>query len=198
VGRRIRQGDVGAAARHLTLEVVGGNSPTCILTTPILDQPSKGWSRCNLVNQGQVLLRRIRRLLGAGRCAERFLHQACAPAWTKLRIGGANPLDKSIDIGAYVSAPNNWRVVSAIGGCLRGWTGAFAAPQPCGKQGCFYPPTLITDYDRLPADARKIFGPVLVATTSAPAATACGTGAQHRYGAGKPTVWSGENVNLAD
>ena len=110
----------------------------------------------------------------------------------KLRVG--NPLDKCIDVGAMVP-PSAFGAGHGNGSrpARRVRVHRVAMPDDT-KNGCFYPPTLITGLQ--PADTlmqEEIFGPVLCATTFRTPMEAVDIANATRYGLAA-SVWS-ENIN---
>jgi aldehyde dehydrogenase (NAD+) len=99
--------------KALTLEL-GGKSALHRLRRRRSRQRHRGAGRCDLVQPGAGLLRRLRLLVQEG-IAERFHDKLRAPDGRKLRVG--DPLDKCIDIGAVVDPAQ--RKGSRDGGGLR-------------------------------------------------------------------------------
>lgn len=188
VGRRIRQATAGSG-KALTLEL-GGKSPYIVFDDADLDSAVEGLVDAIWFNQGQVCCAGSRLLVQEG-VAERF-HTKLRARMDKLRIG--NPLDKSIDIGAMISAEQVERVRAMVDACADGQVHRSAASLPAA--GCFYPPTLITGLSTSsPLMQEEIFGPVLVSTTFRTPSEAVDLANNTRYGLAA-SVWS-ENVNLA-
>lgn len=188
VGRRIRQLTAGSG-KALTLEL-GGKSPYIVFDDADLDSAVEGLVDAIWFNQGQVCCAGSRLLVQEG-IAERF-HTKLRARMDKLRIG--NPLDKSIDIGAMISAEQVERVRNMVDACAEGQVHRSSAALP--DDGCFYPPTLITGLSAAsPLMQEEIFGPVLVSTTFRTPSEAVELANNTRYGLAA-SVWS-ENVNLA-
>lgn len=188
VGRRIRQLSAGSG-KALTLEL-GGKSPYIVFDDADLDSAVEGLVDAIWFNQGQVCCAGSRLLVQEG-IAERF-HTKLRARMDKLRIG--DPLDKSIDIGAMISAEQVDRVRTMVDGCAEGQVHRSSATMP--DAGCFYPPTLITGLSPAsPLMQEEIFGPVLVSTTFRTPSEAVDLANNTRYGLAA-SLWS-ENVNLA-
>jgi aldehyde dehydrogenase (NAD+) len=107
-----------------------------------------------------------------------------------------DPLDKAIDIGAIVDQ-TQWETIDkwVKTGVKEG--GELFQPEiDMPKNGCFYPPTLITGLDPAAETVQEeIFGPVLVSLTFRSPAEAVELANNTRYGLAA-SVWS-ENINLA-
>ncbi|MBF6613565.1 MAG: aldehyde dehydrogenase family protein [Chloroflexi bacterium] len=190
VGRHIRKATAGTGKR-LSLEL-GGKSPFIVFDDSDLDSVVEGVVDAIWFNQGQVCCAGSR-LLVQENIEERLLHKLRA-RMERLRIG--DPLDKAVDIGAIV-APVQLEEIRRLvelgrkeGATL--WQPSWACP----AEGCFYPPTLLTDVSPASTVAQtEIFGPVLVAMTFRTPAEAIALGNNTRYGLAA-SLWS-ENINLA-
>src|SRR5690606_4894008 len=113
---------------------------------------------------------------------------------SKLRIGDS--LDKSIDIGAVVDPVQYQTIDKWVKAGIDEGASIFQPDIPLPQEGCFYPPTLITDVS--PASIvvqEEIFGPVLVAMTFRTPAEAIELANNTRYGLAA-SIWS-ENINTA-
>ncbi|MCA0044518.1 aldehyde dehydrogenase family protein [Celeribacter litoreus] len=187
VGRRIREATAGSG-KSLTLEL-GGKSPYIVFEDADIDSAIEGLVDAIFFNQGQVCCAGSRLLVQEG-IAEDF-HKRLIDRMSKLRIG--NPLDKSIDVGAIVDPVQ----LERIEGLVSRGGGEGTVHQPVkAPEGCFYPPTLITDLS--PSSMlmqEEIFGPVLASTTFRTPAEAIQVANNTRYGLAA-SVWT-ENVNLA-
>ena len=187
VGRIIRRATAGSG-KGLTLEL-GGKSPYIVFDDADLDSAVEGLVDAIWLNGGQVCCAGSRLLVQEG-IAERFYAKLQA-RMNKLRVG--NPLDKSIDVGAIVDPSQRDRIAEMVSGS-GGEHHVASCPLP--NEGCYYPPTLITDL--APADTlmqEEIFGPVLVSCTFRTPEEAVALANNTRYGLAA-SVWS-ENVNLA-
>ncbi len=188
VGRRIREATAGSG-KALTLEL-GGKSPYIVFDDADLDSAVEGLVDAIWFNQGQVCCAGSR-LLVHEPIADVF-HAKLKARMDKLRIG--DPLDKSIDIGAIVDPKQLKQITELVQANTAGETHVAACAVP--ENGCYYPPTLISDLQ--PADTlmqEEIFGPVLVSTSFRTPAEAVQLANNTRYGLAA-TVWS-ENINLA-
>ncbi|WP_068109291.1 aldehyde dehydrogenase family protein [Tropicimonas marinistellae] len=188
VGRDIRKATAGTG-KALTLEL-GGKSPYIVFEDADLDSAVEGLVDAIWFNQGQVCCAGSRLLVQEG-IAETF-YGKLKERMAALRVG--DPLDKSIDVGSLVDPvqlDTVTRMVEAGAGA-----GSLYQPPLEMPEGCYYPPTLITDL--APSDMlmqEEIFGPVLVSTTFRTPAEAVALANNTRYGLAA-SVWS-ENVNLA-
>lgn len=187
VGRRIRAATAGTG-KALTLEL-GGKSPYIVFDDADLDSAVEGLVDAIWFNQGQVCCAGSRLLVQEG-IAETF-HGKLRARMDRLRVG--DPLDKAIDVGAVVDPVQR----DAIAAMVDGSAGhVYSAQIPMPKDGCFYPPTLITGLSTSdPLMQEEIFGPVLVGTTFRTPSEAAELANNTRYGLAA-TVWT-ENVNLA-
>lgn len=135
VGRKIRAATAGQG-KALTLEL-GGKSPYIVFEDADLDSAIEGLVDAIWFNGGQVCCAGSRLLVQEG-IAERF-HAKLRARMDKLRMG--DPLDKSIDVGAIVH-PEQCARIAALVDQADGEVYRAAGPVP---EGCFYPPTLISD-----------------------------------------------------
>ena len=190
VGRAIRKATAGSG-KKLSLEL-GGKSPFIVFEDSDLDGAIEGVVDAIWFNQGEVCCAGSRLLVQEG-IAEKFYGKLRA-RMEHLRVG--DPLDKSTDIGALVAPEQLERVTRLVNEGARDgakiWRPKAAAP----AQGCFYPPTLITDVAPASMLAQvEIFGPVLVAMTFRTPDEAIALANNTRYGLAA-SVWS-ENINRA-
>jgi aldehyde dehydrogenase (NAD+) len=190
VGRILRRQTAGSG-KKLSLEL-GGKSPFVVFEDADLDGAVEGVVDAIWFNQGQVCCAGSR-LLVQENVAERFIAKLKV-RMENLRVG--DPLDKAIDIGAIVDQ-TQWDTIDkwVKTGVKEG--GALFQPQiEMPKNGCFYPPTLITGLDPAAVTVQEeIFGPVLVSLTFRSPAEAVELANNTRYGLAA-SVWS-ENINLA-
>ena len=187
VGRKIREQSAGTG-KGLTLEL-GGKSPFIVFEDADLDAAVEGVVDAIWFNQGQVCCAGSR-ILVAESVAPRFEALLRARMET-LRTG--DPLDKCTDVGAIVHPTQLERIRALVeAGRAEGVTlTQGAAP----AEGCFYPPTLVTDVE--PASVlsvEEIFGPVVTLTTFRTPSDALALANNSRYGLAA-SIWS-ENVNL--
>lgn len=190
VGRIIRKATAGQG-KHLTLEL-GGKSPFIVFNDADLDSAVEGVVDAIWFNQGQVCCAGSRLLL-----QEDIADAVIAKLRVRmenLRIG--NPLDKCIDIGAIVAPVQLARVEELVKlGVDEGAT-LFQPTWATPTEGCFYPPTLLTNVQPAATLAQEeVFGPVLVAMTFRTPDEAVEIANNTRYGLAA-SVWS-ESINLA-
>lgn len=189
-GRLIREKTAGSG-KHLTLEL-GGKSPFIVFEDADLDSAVEGVVDSIWLNQGQAGCAGSR-LLVQESVASTFIEKLLRRMET-LRVG--DPLDKNVDIGAIVSPEQLERIEQLVRkGVEEGatmWQPAWEKP----AQGCFYPPTLLTDVAPSSTVAQvEIFGPVLVSITFRTPAEAVELANNTPYGLAA-SIWT-ENINLA-
>jgi len=190
VGRILRKVTAGTG-KKLTLEL-GGKSPFIVFEDADLDSVVEGLVDAIWFNQGQVCCAGSR-LLVQESIAETLLEKVKA-RMAKLVIGDS--LDKGIDMGAIIDPGQLQTITSLVqlgveeGGKV--WQPDCKLPD----NGCYYPPTLITDVQPSSTLAQEeIFGPVLVAMTFRTPSEAVALANNSRYGLAA-SVWT-ENINLA-
>jgi aldehyde dehydrogenase (NAD+) len=190
VGRILRRVTAGTGKR-LSLEL-GGKSPFLVFDDADQDGAVEGLVDAIWFNQGQVCCAGSR-LLVQENIADSFLEKV-RRRMAQLRVGDS--LDKAIDLGAIVDpiqydTIDRWVKLGVDEGAA-----IFQPDIPMPRQGCFYPPTLLTNVS--PASTvvqEEIFGPVLVAMTFRTPVEAIELANNTRYGLAA-SVWS-ENINLA-
>ncbi len=188
VGRAIRLATAGTGKR-LSLEL-GGKSPFIVFEDADLDAAVEGAVDAIWFNQGQVCCAGSR-LLVQESVSDRFVTLLKA-RMEKLRVG--DPLDKLTDIGAIVSPVQRAQIAQQVDAGVR--AGAVLFQPPGCPEGCFYPPTLLTNVEPAsPLAQEEIFGPVLVAMTFRTPAEAASLANNTRYGLAA-SIWS-ENINVA-
>jgi aldehyde dehydrogenase (NAD+) len=191
VGRIIRKSTAGTG-KALSLEL-GGKSPFIVFEDADLDSAVEGLVDAIWFNQGQVCCAGSRLLVQesvAGRVIEKVKARM-----EKLRVG--DPLDKAIDLGAIVDPIQLQRITELV---TQGSAEGASVFQPenwnCPPQGCFYPPTLLTNVSPASTVAQvEIFGPVLVTLTFKNPSEAVEIANNTDYGLAA-SVWT-ENINLA-
>ena len=190
VGRMIKSRTAGSG-KKLTLEL-GGKSPFIVFDDADLDSAVEGLVDAIWFNQGQVCCAGSRLLVQEG-IAENLLAKIKV-RMSKLRIG--NPLDKSIDMGAIIDERQKLRIDALVKqGVAEGAT-LWQPEGTCPTEGCFYPPTLLTDVEASNIVAStEIFGPVLSVLTFRTQKEAIDLANNTRYGLAA-SVWS-ENINRA-
>jgi aldehyde dehydrogenase (NAD+) len=188
VGRLIRKATAGTG-KKLSLEL-GGKSPFVVFEDADLDSAVEGIVDAIWFNQGQVCCAGSRLLAQEG-IAER-LYGKLRARMEHLRVG--DPLDKSTDIGAIVAPIQLRRIARLVDEGARDGATIWQPKAAVPTQGCFYPPTLVTDVEPASTLAEvEIFGPVLVAMTFRTPDEAVALANNTRYGLAA-SVWS-ENIN---
>jgi aldehyde dehydrogenase (NAD+) len=190
VGRIIRQVTAGTGKR-LSLEL-GGKSPFIIFDDADQDSAIEGLVDAIWFNQGQVCCAGSRMLIQEN-IAPRFLARLRA-RMDKLRIGDS--LDKGVDMGAVVAPVQHETIQKWVEIARREGAAIYQPAIDLPPNGCFYPPTLLTNVaPSATAAQEEIFGPVLVAMTFRTPAEAVELANNTRYGLAA-SVWS-ESVNLS-
>lgn len=190
VGRYIR-GATAGSGKKLTLEL-GGKSPYIVFEDADIDGAVEGLVDAIWFNQGQVCCAGSRLLVEEG-IADRLIEKV-KTRLNKFRLG--NPLDKSVDMGAIVDPIQLDRITTLV---EKGRDEGAEIWQPdveCPTEGCFYPPTLITNVS--PSNIvvqEEIFGPVLTVMTFRTLKEAADLANNTRFGLAS-SVWS-ENINRA-
>lgn len=190
VGRILRRQTAGSG-KKLSLEL-GGKSPFLVFEDADLDGAVEGVVDAIWFNQGQVCCAGSR-LLVQENIADKFIEKL-KRRMANLRVG--DPLDKAVDIGAIVDQ-TQWDTIDQwVKTGIQEGGSVFQPDIEMPSQGCFYPPTLITDLDPAAATVQEeIFGPVLVSLTFRTPAEAIELANNTRYGLAA-SVWS-DNINLA-
>jgi aldehyde dehydrogenase (NAD+) len=189
VGRAIRLATAGTG-KKLTLEL-GGKSPFIVFEDADLDAAVEGAVDAIWFNQGQVCCAGSR-LLVQESVSEKFIAKLKARMET-LRVG--DPLDKVTDIGAIVSPRQRQQIADKVAQGVKDGA-VLHQPKSACPEGCFYPPTLLTNVEPASTLAQEeIFGPVLVAMTFRTPAEAVALANNSRYGLAA-SIWS-EDINVA-
>jgi aldehyde dehydrogenase (NAD+) len=190
VGRIIRVATAGSG-KKLSLEL-GGKSPFIVFDDADLDSVVEGVVDAIWFNQGQVCCAGSRILVQEG-ISEKLIARLRERMET-LRVG--DPLDKAVDIGAIV-APVQLEQIRAL--VERGREEGATLWQPswsCPTEGCFFPPTLLTDVAPSSTVAQvEIFGPVVALMTFRTPDEAVALANNTAYGLAA-SIWT-ENINLA-
>ncbi len=190
VGRYIREATAGSG-KKLTLEL-GGKSPFIVFEDADMDSAVEGLVDAIWFNQGQVCCAGSRLLVEEG-VAERLTAKIKARLG-KFRLG--NPLDKTVDMGAIVDPVQLERITTLVGQGVAEGAEIWQPDVACPAEGCFYPPTLITNVSPSNVVVREeIFGPVLTVMTFRTLKEAADLANNSRYGLAS-SVWS-ENINRA-
>jgi aldehyde dehydrogenase (NAD+) len=190
VGKLIRKATAGTG-KKLSLEL-GGKSAFIVCEDADLDSVVEGIVDAIWFNQGQVCCAGSRLLMQES-IAEKLTAKIKA-RMDKLVLG--SPLDKSIDMGAVVDQSQLETIKKLVQLGVEEGATLHQANGACPAQGCFYPPTLLTDVEPASTIAQQeIFGPVLVAMTFRTPSEAVQIANNSRYGLAA-SVWS-ENINVA-
>ena len=190
VGRILRRATAGSG-KKLTLEL-GGKSPFIVYEDADIDSVVEGLVDAIWFNQGQVCCAGSR-LLVQESIAETLLEKV-KTRMAKLVIGDS--LDKGIDIGAVIDPGQLQTITSLVQLGVEEGGQVWQPDCDLPENGCFYPPTLITDVQPSSTLAQQeIFGPVLVAMTFRTPSEAVELANNSRYGLAA-SVWT-ENINLA-
>lgn len=190
VGGIIRRATAGSG-KKLSLEL-GGKSPFVVFEDADIDGAIEGIVDAIWFNQGQVCCAGSR-LLVQENIADDFIKRL-KRRMSNLRVGDS--LDKGIDIGAVVDPIQYENIDRRVKVGIAEGAHIFQPETPMPSNGCFYPPTLLTNVS--PASSvvqEEIFGPVLVAMTFRTPAEAIELANNTRYGLAA-SIWS-ENINLA-
>jgi aldehyde dehydrogenase (NAD+) len=187
VGRIIRR-QIAGSGKALTLEL-GGKSPFIVFADADLDAAVEGVVDSIWFNQGQVCCAGSR-ILVAEAVAPRF-ETLLRRRLEKLITG--DPLEKSTDVGAVVHPVQLERIRQLV---AKGVAEGAVLYQGSAPEGCFFPPTLVTNVH--PASilcAEEIFGPVVTLTPFRTPDDAVALANNTRYGLAA-SIWS-ENISLA-
>ncbi|HET7321987.1 MAG TPA: aldehyde dehydrogenase family protein, partial [Longimicrobiaceae bacterium] len=190
VGRIIRVATAGTG-KKVSLEL-GGKSPFVVFEDADLDSVVEGVVDAIWFNQGQVCCAGSRILAQEG-IAER-LEEKLRERMERLRVGDS--LDKAVDIGAIVAPVQLERIQTLVQQGVEEGARLFQPSWSCPTEGCFYPPTLLTDVSPASMAAQvEIFGPVVVMMTFRTPSEAVELANNTPYGLAA-SVWT-ENINLA-
>jgi len=191
VGRLIRAETAGTA-KGLTLEL-GGKSPAIVFENADLDAAVEGIVDGIWFNQGEVCCATSRLLVQEGVAAKMI--KKLERRMKTLRIG--NPLDKCIDMGAIIDESQKTRIDGLVKqGVKEGAVLHQPTAKDCPTEGCFYPPTMLTNVHPASTVAEtEIFGPVVSVITFRTQDEAVQIANNSRYGLAAG-IWT-ENINLA-
>ncbi|MBB3169497.1 aldehyde dehydrogenase family protein [Simiduia aestuariiviva] len=190
VGRILRRATAGTG-KKLTLEL-GGKSPFIVFDDADLDSAVEGLVDAIWFNQGQVCCAGSRLLVQEG-VAEQVIEKLRV-RMQSLRVG--NPLDKAVDMGAIVDPSQRNQIAALVEQGVSEGASLYQPDIDMPANGCFYPPTLLTDVDSSNTVANvEIFGPVLSVLTFRTQQEAVALANNTRYGLAA-SVWS-ENINRA-
>jgi len=194
VGRLIRQATAGTG-KKISLEL-GGKSAFIVFEDADLDSVVEGIVDAIWFNQGQVCCAGSRLLMQES-IADK-LTTKLVERMKKLKVGDS--LSKNIDVGAIIDARQLVKIKEMVAlGVAEGATlhqATLRETECADENGCFYPPTLLTDVEPASTIAQQeIFGPVLAAMTFRSPSEAVQVANNSRYGLAA-SVWS-ENINVA-
>ena len=190
VGKTIRKATAGSG-KKLSLEL-GGKSAFIVFEDADLDSVVEGVVDAIWFNQGQVCCAGSR-LLVQESIQDKFISKLKA-RMDKLIVG--NALDKSVDMGAIVDQSQLKTIKEMVQIGIDEGAEIYQASCPLPDNGCFYPPTLLTDVEPAATLAQQeIFGPVLVAMSFRTPKEAVQIANNSRYGLAA-SIWS-ENINIA-
>ncbi|CAA9299177.1 MAG: Aldehyde dehydrogenase [uncultured Gemmatimonadetes bacterium] len=190
VGRIIRAATAGSG-KKLSLEL-GGKSPFVVFDDADLESVIEGVVDAIWFNQGQVCCAGSRILVQEG-VAERLVARLRERMET-LRVG--DPLDKAVDIGAIVAPVQLEKIRQLVDQGREEGATLWQPSWSCPQEGCFFPPTLLTDVSPASTVAQvEIFGPVVVLMTFRTPDEAVALANNTPYGLAA-SVWT-ENINLA-
>lgn len=190
VGRLIKSQTAGTG-KKLTLEL-GGKSPFIVFDDADLDAAVEGLVDAIWFNQGQVCCAGSR-LLVQESIADQLIEKVKV-RMQQLRVG--DPLDKNTDIGAIVDESQRERIQALVKQGVDDGAVLWQPEDCCPKDGCFYPPTLLTDVESSNTVASvEIFGPVLSVLSFRTLGEAISLANNSNYGLAA-SVWS-ENLNRA-
>ena len=190
VGRKIRLATAGSG-KALTLEL-GGKSPVLVFADADLDAAVEGVVAAAWTHQGQICSAGSR-IFVAEAVAARFTDKLIA-RMAKLRLG--DPLDKSTDIGAVISAAQRDRIAALLARGVAAGARLVQTAPPLPARGSFVAPALLLEAETTnPCAIEDIFGPVATLATFRTPAEAVELANASRSGLAA-SIWS-ENGTLA-
>ncbi|MBA8853571.1 aldehyde dehydrogenase (NAD+) [Ochrobactrum intermedium] len=190
VGRVIRE-QIAGSGKKLSLEL-GGKSPFIVFEDADLDAAVEGVVDAIWFNQGEVCCAGSRLLVQEG-IADRF-YAKLRKRLESLRVG--DPLDKSSDVGAIVSAGQVKRISDLIQKGIEEGGELWQTPNLLPAKGNYIAPGFFTDVDQASTVCQvEIFGPIAAATTFRTPDEAVALANNTRYGLAA-SIWS-ENINVA-
>lgn len=190
VGRVIRE-QIAGSGKKLSLEL-GGKSPFIVLEDADLDAAVEGVVDAIWFNQGEVCCAGSRLLVQEG-IADKFYARLKKRLET-LRVG--DPLDKSTDVGAIVSATQVKRITDLVRKGVEEGGELWQSSNPLPAIGNFVAPGFFTEVDQASTVCQvEIFGPIAAATTFRTPDEAVSLANNTRYGLAA-SIWS-ENINVA-
>lgn len=190
VGRIIRR-QIAGSGKKLSLEL-GGKSPFIVMEDADLDAAVEGVVDAIWFNQGEVCCAGSRILVQEGVATTFF--SKLKNRMKSLRVG--DPLDKTMDVGAIVSARQLSRIRSLLTRGEEEGATLNLAPVDLPQKGFFCTPGFFTDTAPAHTVSQvEIFGPVATSGTFRTLDEAVALANDTRYGLAA-SVWS-ENINRA-
>ncbi|WP_323016792.1 aldehyde dehydrogenase family protein [Castellaniella sp.] len=190
VGRMIRE-QIAGSGKKLSLEL-GGKSPFIVFEDADLDAAVEGVVDAIWFNQGEVCCAGSRLLIQEG-IAGHF-YQRLRQRLESLHVG--DPLDKSTDVGAIVSAAQLRRIADLVSKGVAEGGELWQKAGPLPEKGNFMAPGFFTEVDQSSTVCQEeIFGPIAAAATFRTPDEAVLLANNTRYGLAA-SVWS-ENINVA-
>lgn len=187
---KLLQDNLAGTNTKLSLEL-GGKSPVIVYETADLDAAVEGLVNGIWFNQGQVCCAGSR-LLVQESIAEDFTSRLKA-RMGKLRMGPS--LEKNIDMANIIDENQLSRIADFVKVGRSEGADVYQPPN-CTPEGCYYPPTLITNVQSSSTLVQEeIFGPVLVCQTFRTPSEAIKLANNSRYGL-SAGVWT-EQLGLA-
>lgn len=188
VGKILRRVTAGTG-KKLSLEL-GGKSPVIVFDTADLDSAVEGIVMAIWFNQGQVCSAGSRLLVQEN--VYDILVEKLKVRMQNLRVGDS--LDKCVDMGAIVNQTQKESIDKFVQNAIKEGAEVYQATDV--PDGCFYPPTLVTNVSSTSEIViEEVFGPVLVAMPFRTAKEALALANNSTYGLGA-SVWS-EHIGLA-
>ena len=155
----------GISLKKCVLEL-GGSDPFIVLPDADIEEAVSTATRARLVNNGQACIA-AKRFIVHEAIADDFLNRLQGE-YRKIRVG--NPLDDATELGPLSSKDAFEEIKGQVAQCVeQGGTVAFGGEphslpvyqDPEFKNGCYYPPTIITGLSPdAPIAREEIFGPV--------------------------------------
>lgn len=190
VGRAIRRATAGQG-KDLTLEL-GGKSPFIVFADADLEAAVEGVVDGIWFNGGQVCCAGSRLFVQEG-VGERFQARLVERLAT-LRVG--DPLDKSTDIGAIISAEQHARISDLLATGAAEGAILYSTPGELPARGHFHAPGFVTGaHSASTLQTVEIFGPVATLTTFRTPAEAAELANNTAYGLAA-SIWS-QNLDVA-
>ncbi|XP_066935468.1 aldehyde dehydrogenase family 16 member A1-like isoform X2 [Clytia hemisphaerica] len=191
VGKILRRVTAGTG-KKISLEL-GGKSPVVVFDSADLDSAVEGIVMAIWFNQGQVEVCSAGSRLLVQETVHDKLVNKLKERMKHLRVG--NSLDKCVDMGAIIDEGQRKSVEQFVEEARAEGAEIYQASE-CIPDGCFYPPTLVTNVSTTSKIViEEVFGPVLVVLPFRTAKEAINLANNTLYGLGG-SVWS-EHIGLA-